>query len=189
MTDFLVLKFHGSETASIVSNKLHLHVPDSIDSCISCWYHYTVPSGDFSIEVGFSNYAGDNPATQPRVMFMIADNEAARATTNAAVVDLADIDYYDTGGTHNIRPIYKINGAITYETAASVGSRPTKLRLRRIGTVFYFDYYTDSWHTKSTKDFDARAQNVASVAVILNDNANRGGEVDFDDLILLVVIH
>ncbi len=181
--DFTIYKKDGSESATIVSNKCRFDLPDSLDSEIGLRYwDYPISSGDHEIIINFSNYNPDDSDNGFQLHLRFRDNLGT-------ALDFADIYYRtrDISPINLIRGIFRFNGSNNFTTSEFPSVLPTKLRIRRIGTILYVDYYSnETWTNHDSYDFGSRAVNLNTVWIFAEDldPQYRGGSVDVDDLII-----
>ncbi len=68
-------------------------------------------------------------------------------------------------------------------TQTGLGSVPQKLRIRRVGTTMYCDYYDGTWNNITSKDYTTRVGNLTAITLYADTNATHGGSCDVDDLL------
>ena len=180
-----ITKLLGTEEAEITGGKLRLHLPSTGNSEITAWHRYQIPSGNFDIQVDISDYIPD-ASTSFIMMLEVSDGVSTRPETDSGVLDWAAVLYNMDGSNHYTKLRYKYNGAYTNGTAHNRSGMPSKLRLKRLGTIISFDYYlSGSWYNDGTKDFLTRADNLTALGVAITDRVNTGGEGKFDGLVFV----
>lgn len=177
-------KYNGNESYEIDSGKVKFTLPNDTDAEVSGWYRYEVPAGDFEISVEISDYSKQHSTWGPFTMLEISDSISTRPETDGSVSDWAASIYLQDGALHYTKARYKDNGAYTNGASNNRASAPTKLRLRRVNTTVYFDYYmAGSWYNDSSYDFTTRASNLTVLGIGFADRENKGGIVKFDNIV------
>jgi DUF971 family protein len=174
-----VTKALGSETASIVGNKIRLDIANGTQGQIDVVYQYLIPSGDFDIRIDFDDYApdGNNPGFY--IYWFLSDVDA----TDDAISLRYNIK---TNGTvHEIRSRMRDNG-VNDDATVNPANRPTAYKVVRSGTEISTYYYLSGWQLMDTHDFGARAGNIEYVRMkagyALGDT---GGYADLDNLLFI----
>lgn len=178
--NFTFVKLDGTETATVVSNTMRLDIPDGINGQITAKYDQNdIPAGDFSITIDFSNYSADDPEGPP-ISLKVVDSEVSP-------VDYIKIWYRSRTTSPNtyIQGEFYENSVSTTTTAIYPSNIPTKLRIERVGTIFYIYYYENGfWYPHGSQDFTTRAVNIVKLWIDFEDTSSHGGSVDLDNLIL-----
>lgn len=178
LDNFSFVKKDGTETATIVSERMRLDIPDSLDGSITAKYdQHDIPAGDFSISIDFSNYVAD--ATDGFVLNLIGTD------SEVTPVDQLRIWYRSrtASPTHFIKGYFLEDSSTTYTTEENPATIPTKLKIERIGNILYVSYFmAGSWYVNGSQDFGARAANITKLWIEAFDNSLHGGSVDVDNL-------
>jgi len=177
LDDWDIVKLDGTETATIVAEKLRIYIPNLIDGNITLTYDHALLSGDFTIIINFSNYVADD-SDGFRIYF---GTKATDDNNNCQVWYRCST----SGGTgHLIRGSFKKDGNVTFTDTDYPATIPTKIRIRRVGTTLYADYYNGSWVNLGSLDFESFASFITTPSIFSIDEALTGGTVDVDNLII-----
>jgi hypothetical protein len=165
----------GGETISIVSEALRVDIPDD-PSDIKALYQYKLPTSDYDIMCDLLNYTPDSET----------NGFAIRLSNNDVGVDnyRVHIQYSIVSGQKKVSTQYLIDGEPEGSAADNVDTIPTKLRIKKTGTVFYLYYYYDGgWNLLGSKDYGADHSQIEWLIIEALDVSGRGGSVDIDNLI------
>ncbi len=149
-------------------------------SFIKILYQYLISSGNFDVRVDFSAFSANDNTDAPTAYFVIQDGVGT---------DRAEIRYTlnADGTTHEVRSLLRCNNNNQYSSIVNPASRPTMLRITRVGNVISIYYFVSGWQLLDSRDYGALAANLNQVAlaVLSGDTAN-GGYIEFDNLDFLI---
>lgn len=172
--------YTGNGSTSIVSGKLRINLENEDDYVLST-YKYSISPGDFIINIDIPAYEPNSNSIHTYLYLTEGDfqlpwneNNYVRILYNHEVVSG---DYV----TSRLR----VNGDNQDEIITDAGSRPTKFKVTRIGTVISTYYYINSWVLLDSRDFGNFANTITTVVLAVSDYNNNGGYVEFDDLVII----
>ncbi|MGA1825861.1 MAG: LamG-like jellyroll fold domain-containing protein, partial [bacterium] len=168
----------GSGTTTNTSGKIRNTIPDNVDEFISNAFRYSIPQGDFSLEIDLADYSAHDTSNGIKAYFFAHCWPFASG-------NIANISYYvsNDGATHNIASLLKVNGNENLVTTTIAG-QPSKFKITRVGSVLTTYYYIDSWIQVHTRDFTIYADEIHTPYMVTAHNNNHGGFVEFDNLTL-----
>lgn len=177
LNDWDITKLDGTEESEIQNDKLHIDIPNSTDAEVMLTYNHQLPDGDFETIISFFNYTSDS-SDGIRLYLRIRDSVNEN---NCGVFYRAT----SSGDGYLTRGFFKENNVTTNTDIDYPTILPTKLRLRKIGTTFYSDYYVGDWTNLGSQDLGFFGDNVKNIDIYIIDESLSGGSLDIDDLIIL----
>ncbi|MGA1871192.1 MAG: hypothetical protein ACMUJM_21890, partial [bacterium] len=170
----------GTETASIVNNKVRLEIPGGSSYSIAEIYDFLLGLDNFEVSIDISNYTPDNTTDGVRVHFRVSTQASHPWPANFFNI------YFNQSGAsqYSVDCTWRINGVASNTGQISISNIPTKLKIGRIGTVLYGYYYTSSWVQFGSVDFGSAYNQLECPTIFINDLNYYGGSVDFDNLII-----
>ena len=164
----------GTETFTPVAGRIRLTLPDA-DSAIRVYYRHQIPTGNFDIRIDFSTYSAIDVTNAIDAVLRIQDGIGA----NRAVINYT---LNADGATHEITSNLRCNNENQFSSTINPATRPTILRITRVGNIFSAYYYLAGWQLIDTRNYGNLAAYVTEIALEAIDNGNRGGYAEFDDL-------
>lgn len=175
----------GTGTITNPSGVIRLDIPDFSTNDIRAVNNNSIPSGDFEIIVDIVGYAPDSTSDGQKAEIRVRNG---LSETDYVVIFARSIGV----SSYIVRAGYRINDVWTwFGGSQSTGNTiASKLRARRIGTVLYVDYYSDSlWTNFGNHDYTTRASLIDEFAFGCADINTRGGYAEFDNFIWKLKSH
>lgn len=169
----------GTGTLTSVGGRLHMDIEDGGDYSHTGLYQYKIGSGDFDFRIDFSDYSADDSTNGLIVKLQVLGMQYS-------YTDMAEIEYQLIMGglLHSVKGKFIVNNVEDEDIPEYPGSRPTMLRVKRISNRITTYYYSGgAWYLLYSKDFGARASNLTSILIKVEDSNTHGGYAEFDNLI------
>ena len=160
-----------------MGGSIRLTLPDA-DSAIRVYYRYQIPAGNFDIRIAFGTYSAIDVTNAIDAVLRIQDGVGA----NRAVINYT---LNADGATHEITSNLRCNNENRFSSTINPASKPTALRITRVGNIFTAYYYLAGWQQIDTRNYGNLAAYVVEIALEAIDNGNRGGYCEFDNLIFV----
>jgi hypothetical protein len=169
----------GTETVTIVGGKAHLDLPDATDSLLLVTYQYFLGSGDFDIRISINDYTPDSSSDGFFAALRVGDNGSWNDWSRVRIKKQSVGPYQHYARNY-------INGVAQTASDVDKASVATGFRITRVGTVItLYHEYLGSWVQAVSDDFGERASNISTVHMYAYDDSNRGGSIEFDNLIFV----
>jgi len=167
----------GDGTFFIAGGKLRIDLNNGGNYSHTGKYQYQIGSGNFDVRIDLSGYSPDDTTNGLIIKFQVSDERYKYA-------DLAEIEYQliCAGLVHSLIGKFIVNYVVDEDLPEYPASRPTILRVRRVGTRITLYYYLGGWYSLYSKDFGARASNLTDIVLKVETSNTKGGYVEFDNL-------
>lgn len=168
-----------NQTAEINNEQLLLVVPNN-SGTITVVYDYTLQASDFDVQIDIPDYSPNKDTGNDGM------NVGLRIYNEAVTNSFLRVGFFqDTKTNFRFSGYAQINGVVVKNYWTDwVPPYPSKIRIKRVGTVFTYYGYKNGWQTITTYDAEGNAGIFNTIVLKAFQRNTYGGSIRWDNLII-----